>query len=96
MLYLRRLGRGLKARIQQLSAELAAARFTSGLFPDIREACQEFARQLASLEQLAARARLSRDAASSDNGRLATLKRSAATPDATPRDLTASTRGTRS
>lgn len=95
MLYLRRLGRGLKARIQKLSADLAAARFTSGLFPDIREACQEFTRQLAALEQLAARARLSRDSAGSEGGRLAALKRSPATHDAAPRDLTVSTPGVR-
>lgn len=53
-LFTARLRRGLKRSVQQLAEELATAKLAGGLFPQLDEACRDYARDTDELRQLAA------------------------------------------
>ncbi|MBW3543353.1 MAG: 50S ribosome-binding GTPase [Planctomycetes bacterium] len=53
MLFTRRLRRGLSGRIESLAADLAQARLSRGLFPELERACRDVGLQVTRLEALA-------------------------------------------
>jgi len=56
-----RLRRGLKRSVQQLAEELATAKLAGGLFPQLDEACRDYARDADELRRLAAQVSTLRD-----------------------------------